>query len=229
MYPAARRHTSADSGNPIFSQSHGRQLAGEGSAASRSGSSCKGVAEVAGLMGLAGFRRKRPTIAVHVAHPQGDDIFFRGEEGYAAYTTMGRYENHFARLGVEFDYTFEDDGYDTVLPGDRFEAYEPPSRPFTVSAGYQLRHLSSADDSVVAAYIRNAGANVRIGKDWHAGWVRKPAPAKFELEVNLPGTYEGFLHTFDDESRQDVRVDGSARLGNGEPTDRDFLLFLKRV
>ena len=190
---------------------------------------CKAVAEVAGLLDLARFQRKRPTIAVDVSHALEDDIYFRGEQGYAAYTVMGQYENHFARLGVDFDYAFGGEGYDTVLPGDRFEAYTPPERPFTLSEGYQLRYMAAADDSAVAVYIRNAGENVRIGKDWHAGWVRKPIAAPFQLGVTLQGVYEGFLHTFDDETREDVRIDGQGRVGRAEPADRDFLLYLKRV
>ncbi|HJN18141.1 MAG TPA: hypothetical protein QGH10_21760 [Armatimonadota bacterium] len=190
---------------------------------------CKGVSEAAELLELAGFRRKRPGIAVDVSHPLDDDIHFRGEEGYALYTNMGRYENHFARLGVDFDYTFGGEGYDTVLPGDRFEPHAPEARPFVLSAGYQMKSLSSASDDVLVAYIRNEGENVHVGKDWFAGWVRKPVPARFELDVTLPGTYEGFLHTFDDESREDVRIDGQGRLAKPGPTDRDFWLYLRRV
>jgi hypothetical protein len=190
---------------------------------------CKAVAEVAGLLDLARFERKRPAIAVDVSHPMDDDIYFRGEQGYAMYTAMGQYEKHFAQLGVDFDYTLGGDGYETVLPGDRFEAYAPAERPFTLSEGYQLRCMSGSDDSTLAVYIRNEGENVKIGKDWHSGWVRKPAAAPFQLDMSLPGTYEGFLHTFDDETREDVRVDGQGRISRPEPTDRDFLLFLKRV
>jgi hypothetical protein len=164
-----------------------------------------------------------------VAHPLDDDIYFRGEAGYALYTQMGRYENHFTRLGVEFDYCFDDAGYETVLPGNQFEAHEPAARPFVLSPGYQLRSLTGADDRVVVAYIRNEGQYVRIGKDWHAGWVRQPAPAEFHLTIRLPGTYEGFLHTFDEETREDVRIDGEGRIDKKDATDRDYWLYLRRV
>jgi hypothetical protein len=190
---------------------------------------CKAVAEAARLLNLAAFRRKKPSIAVNVAHPLDDDIHFRSEAGYTLYTNMGRYENHFTRLGIEFDYCFDDAGYDTVLPGNLFEAYEPAARPFILSPGYQMRSLTSADDRVVVAYIRNQGAYVKIGKDWHSGWVRRPAPAKFELTIRLPGAYEGFLHTFDEETREDVRMDGEGRIGKQVPADRDYWLYLRRV
>ncbi len=192
-------------------------------------SACKAVAEAARLLELAAFRRKKPLIAVNVTHPLDDDIYFRGEAGYALYTRMGRYENHFARLGVEFDYCFDDAGYDTVLSGKEFEAHEPVARPFVLSPGYQLRSLTSADDQVVVAYIRNEGQSVRIGKDWHAGWVRQPAPAEFHLTIRLPGTYEGFLHTFDEETREDVRINGEGRIDKKDATDRDYWLYLRRV
>ena len=190
---------------------------------------CRAVSEAARLLNLGTFCRKKPAVAVNVAHPLDDDIYFRGEAGYALYTNMGKYENHFARLGVDFDYCFGDEGHDTVLPGDHFEAHAPSSRPFVLSPGFQMRSLTSADDGSLVAFIRNQGETVRIGKDWHSGWVRKPAAAPFELKVNLPGTYEGFLHTFDDETREDVRIDGEGRLGGKESTDRDFWLYLKRV
>lgn len=190
---------------------------------------CKAVAEAARLLKLSTFRRKKPPIAVNVAHGLDDDIYFRSEPGYALYTNMGRYEAHFARLGVEFDYCFDDAGYDTVLPGSQFEPYEPGTRPFVLSPGYQMRSLTGADDNTVVAYIRNQGESVRVGKDWHAGWVRKPTPATFDLTIRLPGTYEGFLHTFDAETRQDVRIDGEGRIGTQEATERDYWLYLRRV
>lgn len=190
---------------------------------------CKAVAEAARMMDLRTLRRKKPAIAVDVSHPLEDDIHFRSDAGYALYTNMGRYENHFASLGVDFDYSSGDGGHGTELPGADFEAYTPEDRPFTLSPGYQLKYLAADDDSRLVAFIRNRGENVKIGKDWHSGWVRKPAKADFSLEVKLPGTYEGFLHAFGAETREDVKVDGEGRVERKEPTDQDFWLFLKRV
>ena len=92
-----------------------------------------------------------------------------------------------------------------------------------------MRSLTGTDDRVVIAYFRNEGENVKIGKEWHSGWVRKPTPARFDLQVRLPGTYEGFLHTFDENTRQDVRIDGEGQIGNRESTTRDYWLYLQRV
>ena len=94
---------------------------------------CKAIAEAAKLLNLQSFRRKKPAIAVNVDHPLDDDGYFRSEAGYALYTNMGKYERHFARLGIEFDYCLGAADYETVLPGDRFEALEPANRWFTLS------------------------------------------------------------------------------------------------
>ncbi len=192
-------------------------------------SACKAIAEAAKLLDLRTFRRKKPAIAVNVEHPLEDDVYFRSEPGYALYTTMGKYENHFARLGVDFDYCFGDGNYETVLPGERFEALEPANRQFELSNGYQMKSLTSADQRVIVAYFRNVSEIVKIGQRWHSGWVRKPAPTPFELKLRLPGTYEGFLHAFDEDTRQDVRIDGEGQLGNPNPTSLDFWLYLQRV
>jgi len=189
---------------------------------------CKGVAEIVDLLDLATFKRKRPTIAVDVSHSLENDQFFKSERGRKMYAVMGRYEQHFMRLGVEFDYTMGGSHYATVLPGDTFEPIVPGDRPFALSDGYEMRLLMSEDDSTVVAYVRNRGETVRLGEGWFSGWVRKPRPAPFRLDVALPGAYEGFLHAFESGVRQDVRLDGSARLGGDVPGEDDYLLFLKR-
>ena len=67
--------------------------------------------------------------------------------------------------------------------------------------------LLAEDDSRLVAFIRNRGENVEIGGE-PSSWVRKPTRTSFRLDVSLPGEYEGFLHAFDDETRETVRING---------------------
>jgi hypothetical protein len=186
------------------------------------------LAEVAQMLNLRSYKRKQPRIAINVSHPLDDDIYFRSEQGRRLYQTMGQYEEHFQRLGVDFDFTFGEGDYDVVLPGARFEAFEPKERSLNVSNGYLLRPLSEANDETVVAYIRNQGQNVKQGKEWHSGWLRKPEAAPLALEVALPGVYEGFLHTFEVDARQDVHIDGTGRI-KAPASENDYLLFLKKT
>lgn len=190
--------------------------------------SCKAVAEAARLLDLRSFRRKTPAVSVDVSHALEDDLHFRTDQGYSLYANMGRYENHFASLGVDFDYCLGGDGYATMLPGGTFEPHAPTTRPFVVSPGYQLKYLLAEDDSRLVAFIRNRGENVKIGGE-PSSWVRKPTRTSFRLDVALPGEYEGFLHTFDDETRETVRINGEGTIAKAEDTDCDFWLFLTRV
>jgi len=189
----------------------------------------KVLAEVAGLIDLRTFRRKRPDIAVDVSHSLADDQYFRSDAGYKTYTAMGRYEEHFTGLGVEFDYSLGARGHKTVLDGHTFEPFAPPERPFTVSAGYQLRYMMHEDESVCVAYIRNRGDYVHIGKGWRSGWVRKPKAAGFEMEVKLEGRYEGFFHNFNTGARRAVSFNGQGALKDPSKADHDYLLFLRKV
>jgi len=189
----------------------------------------KVLSEIVGMLPLGTLKRKRPAIAVDVSHSLADDLYFRSDEGYRTYTTMGQYEEHFADLGVEFDYTLDGNGYKTVLDGHKFTDFSPPARPFVLSEGYQLRHLTAHDDSICVAYIRNRGDYVHIGKGWRSGWVRKPKTADFELEVNLNGSYEGFFHDFNTGVRRAVAFKDKGVFREPSKTDHDFLLFLARV
>jgi len=142
---------------------------------------------------------------------------------------MGQYEDHFMALGVEFDYVLgPSDAYETVLPGDAFEAYTPEERLFDVPEGYQVRHLRSDDDGLIIAYIRNRGETRQVGEGWHSGWLRKATPAPFRLGLRLPGAYAGYLLALEAGVREEVSIDGTGSVGSGEPSVDDYVLFLRK-
>jgi len=190
---------------------------------------CGELSRVIAEVDLAKLNRKRPTIAVDVDHPMDDDLFFRSDAGKAMYKTMGQYEDHFMALGVEFDYVLgASDAYETVLPGDAFEAYTPEERLFDVPEGYQVRHLRSDDDGLIIAYIRNRGETRKVGDGWHSGWLRKATPAPFRLGLRLPGAYAGYLLALEGGAREEVAIDGAGSVGSGEPSVDDYVLFLRK-
>ena len=190
---------------------------------------CGELAEVLEDIDLAQLERARPSIAINVDHPLDDDQFFLTDDGQRMYAIMGQYEDHFMDLGVEFDYVLgESDAYDTVLPGDAFSPITPDARPFDVPEGYQMRTLRSADDSLIVAYIRNRGETHSFGEGWHTGWLRKPVAVPFQLGINLPGSYEGYIRALESGYREDLVIDGAGIIGNGDPSNDDYVLFLQK-
>lgn len=181
---------------------------------------------------LATFQRARPEIGIDVRFTAADDKYFRTPAGVAAYTMLGRYVQHYANQGVDFDMTLEPDKYPLRATLQEFRPPEPTQRPLRPSPGWQLNYLARQDYRELLVYVRNfAGAELwecKLDRQPCRQYLRRRTPAALGISFHLPaGQYQATVYDLDRQQVETRSVAAESELSLGT-TDHDFALVLKR-
>lgn len=181
---------------------------------------------------LATFQRARPEIGIDVRFEAADDKYFRTPAGAAAYAMLGRYAQHYASQGVDFDLTLEPDKYALRATLHEFRPPEPARRPLRPGPGWQLNYLARQDYGEVLVYVRNfAGIELwecQLDRHPCRQYLRRRTPVPLNISLRLPpGQYQTTLYDLDQQHAEAriVGADENLELGT---TDHDFALVLKR-
>ena len=181
---------------------------------------------------LVTFQRARPEIGIDVRFTATDDKYFHTPAGVAAYAMLGRYAQHYASQGVDFDLTLEPDKYALRATLQDFRPPQPTRRPLRSGPGWQLNYLARQDYGELLVYVRNfAGTELwECQLEGHPcrQYLRRRTPAPLNIALRLPpGQYETTLYDLDRQHTENriVAADGNLELGT---TDHDFALVLKR-
>jgi hypothetical protein len=181
---------------------------------------------------LATFQRARPEIGIDVRFSAQDDKYFRTPAGAAAYAMLGRYAQHYASQGVDFDFTLEPDKYPLHATLQEFRPPEPAQRLWRLSPGWQLNYLARQDYAEMLVYVRNfAGVELwecELGGQPCRQYLRRRTPAPLSLALRLPpGQYRVTLYDLDRQQAENRTVAAESVVDLGA-TDHDFALVLKR-
>ncbi|MDH7571409.1 MAG: hypothetical protein QHJ73_17680, partial [Armatimonadota bacterium] len=176
------------------------------------------------------FRRKRPAIAVAVAHPLENDKWFRTEAGRAAYAMMGRYSRYYLDRGVDFDFALDASPYPLQASVEAFAPPVPPRPPFSVSSGFQLNALLREDEKEALLYVRNF-AGVQLWEttrpnNWRQ-YLRTRRAAPLRVSVALPGAWRADVWDLDTGRHATHSLAPGETLELGA-TDHDFAVHLSQ-
>ncbi len=192
----------------------------------------KPARDAMGQLDLATFRRAVPEIGIDVRFTASDDKYFRTPAGEAAWAMMGRYSQHYAALGIDFDFTLEPEKYPLHLALQQFQPAEPKQRPLRPGPGWQLNYLAREDYRELLVYVRNlAGVDLwecQLGGHPCRQYLRRRAPAPMKIALDLPlGQYQLTLYDLDTQQAEPRTLPADSLLDLGT-TDHDFAIVLKR-